>query len=219
MRETVTAELGLSGAYAPTGEQAGKRDLANLLLAYGVHADSDAAEVALVAKFRQARNMTDREFAFRLILREMPGSAEAEEATGQFYRMFRNDPIVIDKWFTAQAMVPGRTAVSTCRRLTQHEAFSWTNPNRVRSVLTAFATANPTGFNRADGSGYRFVADAVAKLDGINPQIAARMLTAFRSWRMLEAERRGAAEQVLRSLRRRAKHSRDVSEILDRVLS
>ena len=219
MRETITASLSLPHDFEPTGEDAGKRELANCLLAYGVHADSDAAEAALVEKFRKAENMTDREFAFRLILQEMQGSAEAEEAMDEFYARYRDDPIVLDKWFTAQAVVSGRSAVATCRRLVAHDAFKWTNPNRVRSVIGAFSSGNPTGFNRADGTGYRFIIEAIGKLDAINPQVAARLLTAFRSWRMLEPERRNKAQDALRSLKKGRKLSRDTSEILDRTLS
>ena len=219
LREAVTASLKLPRDFAPTGEDAGKRELANQLLAYGVHANSDAAEEALVSRFRKAGNMTDREFAFRLILQEMQGTPEAEEAVAEFYERYRDDPIVLDKWFTAQAVVGGRSAVATCRKLVAHEAFKWTNPNRVRSVIGAFSSGNPTGFNRTDGAGYRFIIDAIARLDTINPQVAARLLTAFRSWRMLEPERRRQAEKTLKSLKRGRKLSRDTSEILDRTLS
>ena len=72
------------------------------------------------------------------------------------------------------------------RALTKHPAFSMSNPNRVRSLITMFAVGNPTQFNRADGAGYEFIADTVLALDAANPQVAARMLSAFKSWRMLE---------------------------------
>jgi len=116
-------------------------------------------------------------------------------------------------------MVPGKSAVPTARALVKHQDFKWTNPNRVRSVIGAFATGNATGFNRKDGSGYRFVTSAIARLDAINPQIAARLLTVFRSWKQLETERRKQAEKALRSLKGKKGLSKDVSEILDRTLA
>ncbi|WP_075997881.1 aminopeptidase N [Salaquimonas pukyongi] len=219
LRETITETLDLPDRFEPSGADAGKRELANRLLAYGVHADSETAEAALVEKFRAATNMTDREFAFRLILQEMQGTPAAEDAVTRFHERYRDDPIVLDKWFAAQAAVSGRGAVATCRKLVADDAFNWTNPNRVRSVIGTFSSGNPTGFNRADGAGYRFIIDAIRKLDAINPQVAARLLTAFRSWRMLEPERRKQAQSALRRLKKGRKLSRDSSEILDRMLS
>ena len=86
-------------------------------------------------------------------------------------------------------------------------------------MIAAFASGNPTGFNRKDGAGYGFVAQSVAKLDGINPQIASRLLTSFRSWRVLEPARRKLAHKHLLALKKQKGLSRDVSEILDRILA
>ncbi|MGB7287085.1 MAG: aminopeptidase N [Salaquimonas sp.] len=205
--------------YSAAAEEAGKRSLYNLLLSYGVHAGSEQAEKAVVKQFKSADNMNQNEFAFRIILQEMADTPDAEKAVASFYKTFQNDQIVLDKWFTTQAITPGKGALKCVRGLIAHPEFKWTNPNRVRSVIAAFATANPTGFNRADGAGYRLVADAVSKLDEINPQIASRLLTAFRSWRTLEPNRRKLAEASLKKLKRQKGLSRDVSEILDRTLS
>src|SRR5262249_32249369 len=98
-------------------------------------------------------------------------------------------------------------------------AFSFANPNRVRSLIGAFAQTNQTQFNRADGAGYDFVAGCVLALDPKNPQVAARLTTAFRSWRAFEPVRRGKAEEALRRIGQSAGLSRDVRDIVERSLA
>ena len=105
------------------------------------------------------------------------------------------------------------------RALTGHPAFSFANPNRVRALIGAFAQANPTQFNRADGAGYDFVADTVLALDRKNPQLAARLLTALKSWRMLEPGRRAMAEKALQRVAAAPALSRDVADIVQRALA
>src|SRR5690606_31617442 len=109
---------------------------------------------------------------------------------------YRNDPLVLDKWFAVQARIPEPGTLERVLQLTKHPAFSMTNPNRMRSLIGVFA-ANPSQFNRADGKGYALIADTVLGLDSKNPQVAARLLSAFRSWRMLEPGRRALAEKEL----------------------
>lgn len=218
VRKIVSKSLVPAASYSPSAEESGKRNLLNLLLAYELYGNEEKAERELVKQFKTADNMNQREFAFRLILQEMADTPEAEKARMQFYKMFKNDQIVLDKWFTTQAIMPGKSALACVENLVAHTDFKWTNPNRVRSVITAFASANPTGFNRKDGAGFAFVAKSVAKLDGINPQIASRLLTTFRSWRMLEPTRRKLAHKELLGLKKQKGLSRDVSEILDRIL-
>jgi aminopeptidase N len=101
----------------------------------------------------------------------------------------------------------------------EHPAFSMGNPNRVRALIGSFALNNPTQFHRRDGSGYEFLADIVIELDGKNPQVAARLLTAFGTWRMMEAERRRRAEGELRRIAQRPNLSPDVADIAQRSLS
>ena len=105
------------------------------------------------------------------------------------------------------------------RALTQHAAFALSNPNRVRALIGAFASTNQTQFNRPDGEGYVFLADTVLVLDAKNPQVAARLTTAFRSWRALEPARRAHAETALRRLAAAPDLSRDVSDIVARSLA
>ena len=115
-------------------------------------------------------------------------------------------------------MIPQADTLDQVRALTAHPAFSLANPNRVRALIGAFAHGNPTQFNRADGAGYDFVADIVLALDPKNPQVAARMATAFRTWRTLEAGRRGKAQGALRAHQGGVRLSRDLADIVERAL-
>ena len=112
----------------------------------------------------------------------MGRSPGREAALQDFERRWRDDALVMDKWFAMQACVPGATTVERVRQLMEHPAFSLTNPNKVRSLLGAFAMMNPTGFHASSGAGYRLHADQVIALNALNPQVAARMASAFNSW-------------------------------------
>ena len=117
------------------------------------------------------------------------------------------------------AAIPEAATLDRVRALTRHPAFSLGNPNRVRALIGGFAQANPTQFNRPDGAGYDFVAKTVLALDPKNPQVAARMTTAFRSWRALEPVRRGHAEAALRCIAAEPSLSRDLKDIAARSLA
>ena len=131
----------------------------------------------------------------------VPG-AEREKAIEAFGRRFAAEPLILDKWFALQAQIPETRTLDRVRGLMRHHAFSLANPNRVRSLIGGFA-ANQTQFNRADGDGYQFLEEIVVKLDATNPQVAARLLTAMRSWRSLEEGRRALA-RIRASAHRRA---------------
>ncbi|HTP91326.1 MAG TPA: aminopeptidase N C-terminal domain-containing protein, partial [Xanthobacteraceae bacterium] len=118
-----------------------------------------------------------------------------------------------------QAAIPEPATLDRVRALTAHPAFSMANPNRVRALIGAFAQGNHTQFNRPDGAGYDFVADIVLALDPKNPQVAARLMGAFRSWRALETRRRGRAEATLRRVAAAPSLSRDVHDIVARTLA
>jgi aminopeptidase N len=118
-----------------------------------------------------------------------------------------------------QASIPEPATLGRVRALSGHPAFSLANPNRVRALVGAFAQTNHTQFNRADGSGYDFVAGIVRALDPKNPQVAARLLTAFRSWRTLEPVRRSRAEAALAAIASTPALSRDVTDIVRRALA
>ncbi|MGZ8300711.1 MAG: aminopeptidase N [Rhodoplanes sp.] len=206
-----------SGPYSPDAVSAGRRLLKNVCLDL-LAATQESHAIGLVAKqYQAADNMTDRMAALgTLSLHDVP---ERKAAFDDFYQRYRDDPLIIDKWFALQAMTPDPGTLDRVRALTEHAAFSMTNPNRVRSLIGSFAQGNPTQFNRPDGAGYEFMADRILALDPNNPQVASRMTTAFKSWRVLESGRRGLAQAALQRIAAAPKLSRDVSDIVQRALA
>ena len=203
-------------AYSPDAESAGRRALRIALLdLYAAGAPQAGAELA-TRQFEQADNMTDQ-FGALAILAQIPGEAR-ETAFTAFYKAFENDHLVMDKWFALQGMIAEPGALARVRTLMQHKLFSMANPNRLRSLIGAFC-ANPTQFHAADGSGYNFLVEIVNQLDERNPQVAARLLAAFRTWRNMEAGRRTQAETALRRVAGRTQLSADVRDIVDRSLA
>ena len=139
----------------------------------------------------------------------------------RFYALFKHEPLVIDKWFRLQATRSdvGGEVLPAVRHLMQHPDFCITNPNRVRSLLSAFCHANPGAFHRQDAAGYVFWADQVLALDAINPQIAARLARALDHWQRLAAPWRNAAAEALRRVAAKADLSADVREVVERALA
>jgi len=202
--------------YSPDAVSAGRRALKNVCLDLLAATGEPSAIALAVQQYEAADNMTDRMAALAtLSLHDRPERAAAIE---DFYRRFETDPLVVDKWFSLQAMIPEPGTLARVRSLTAHAAFSFTNPNRLRALIGAFAQANQSQFNRADGAGFAFVADTVLALDQKNPQVAARLLSAFKSWRALEPGRRARAEAALKRVAARDGLSRDVSDIVTRSL-
>jgi aminopeptidase N len=203
--------------YSPDAKSSGRRALKNACLDLLAAAKADGAQAHARAQYDSADNMTDRMAALGTVVLYDPAGRPA--VLEDFYRRYGDDPLIIDKWLALQAAIPEPDTLDRVRALTAHSAFSMANPNRVRSLIGAFAQANHTQFNCADGAGYDFVADIVLALDPKNPQVAARLMGAFRSWRALEAERRGRAEATLRRVAAAPALSRDVHDIVARTLA
>jgi len=176
----VYKEQSTPGPYSPAPGPVGRRALKNLSLAYLVSTQNNQAIELAFQQFNHATNMTDRMAAFNALAHDTHGSRTADAIT-KFYEDWQHDPLVIDKWFAVQASSPLATAQSM-RGLMAHPAFTLRNPNRARSVIFQFCSANPRGLHAPDGSGYIFWADQVLALDHINPEIAARLARAFDHW-------------------------------------
>ncbi|KAA2236127.1 aminopeptidase N [Salinarimonas soli] len=209
--------LASSAPYSPDAASAGRRSLRNMALELIAAGDSGAGAGLVAAQYRDADNMTDR-LAALAVNAGLPPSAEREALFQDFYDRYRAEPLVLDKWFAIQAAMPEDGTLERVLRLMNDPAFSITNPNRVRSLVGSFALNNATQFHRADGRGYAFLADMVVALDGTNPQVAARLLTAFGTWRTMSAERRQGAEAALRRVASKPDLSPDVSDIVHRSL-
>ena len=219
-QETFTAlydSLGDDGPFTPDAASAGRRALRNTLLDY-LSLLPEGADLA-ARHFQAATNMTDRAAALTVLAHRHAGSPQAEEALTAFVARYRGDALVLDKWFQIQAGVPGAGTVDKVRELMQHQAFSIANPNRVRSLIGTFSSGNQTGFHRADGEGYRLFAETVLEVEKRNPQVAARLATALRSWRSLEPGRQAKAKQVLLEMAKVENLSADLRDIVERTLA
>ncbi|HEY6257097.1 MAG TPA: aminopeptidase N [Xanthobacteraceae bacterium] len=202
--------------YRPDATGAGRRALRNVCLDLLVAAAQPDAVARAARQYQAADNMTDRIAALAtLSLRDVP---ERAAVLADFYARYGNDPLIVDKWLALQAAIPEPATLARVKALTQHPAFSFTNPNRVRSLIGAFAMMNQREFNRPDGGGYGFLVDTVLALDPKNPQVAARLLSALKSWRVLEPSRRALAEAALRRVSAAPALSRDVHDIATRAL-
>ena len=206
----------VKGAYSPAPEPAGKRALRNAALAYLTCRGGPEDVARAAAHFANARNATD-EVSALAILSELR-SPDRTKAFEGFYERWKGDHLVIDNWFAYQATAPLASALATVVKLTKHPLFSIKNPNKVRALIGAFATGNPVNFNRPDGRGYAFLAERVLEIDAFNPQVAARLLSAFRSWKALEPERRRHARKALQRVAQARPLSTDVVEIVGKML-
>ena len=211
------ASLQQEGTFSPDAVSAGKRALRNVLLDYLSRYENSPARAA--QQFADGDNMTDRAAALSVLVHRFGDSHEAQGALASFEKRFGDDGLVMDKWFIVQATRPGEKALDAVRALTRHKLLSFDNPNRVRALIGAFSASNPTGFNRKDGAAYTFFADIILAIDPENPQLAARLLTALRSWRSLEDTRREHARAVLARIAGTPKLSTDLRDIVDRTLA
>ena len=207
----------IEGPYSPEAAHAGRRALRNICLSYLAILPSGGG-VALANKhYADADNMTDQIAALGVLANiDCP---ERVVALASFYQQWKDDHLVMDKWLAIQATSSLPDTLANVYTLLQHPAFTIRNPNKVRALITSFATANQLRFHASDGAGYALVADKVLELDSLNPQVAARLLGAFKSWRQFEPKRR---KQMSRHLTRIASVegiSRDVFEIATKTLA
>ena len=203
------------GAFSPDARSAGRRALRNACLRYLTAADDERAAEIADAHYRGATNMTDMIAGLAALSRmESPRRAAA---FAHFHDRFRHDALVLDKWMSLQAgsCLPGTAA--EVRRLMQNPAFDIKNPNRVRSLIGAFA-GNHLRFHAADGSGYALVGETIAALDRINPQVAARMAGAFEAWKRYDPQRQAAMRAELETLTRLDGLSPNLFEVANKML-
>jgi aminopeptidase N len=203
--------------YSPDAKSAGRRALRNTCLDLLAATEDKIEQQRAFKQFEEADNMTDR-MAALAVLSQYP-IPEREQALAAFEQRYRGDALVLDKWFSVQARIPEADTLQRVHKLMKHPAFSMTNPNRMRALIGVFAAGNAAQFNRPDGKGYVFIADTVLGLDSKNPQVAARLLSAFKSWRMLEPGRRALAEKELKRIAETPGLSPDVSDIASRSLA
>jgi aminopeptidase N len=204
-------------SYSPDAQSAGRRALRNAALDLVIQGESNSGKDLAIRQFETADNMSDQ-FAALALLCHVGGDAR-DKALKAFEMRFQDNALVMDKWFALQAATPEASTLEHVQKLMNHPAFSLSNPNRARSLIGGFAMSNPTQFNRIDGTGYAFVTQMIETLDARNPQVASRIMTAFRSWRTLEPGRRTRVQNALTKLSAHASLSRDVRDILERTMA
>ncbi|MBV1875846.1 MAG: aminopeptidase N [Cycloclasticus sp.] len=193
-----------------------QRSFKNLCLDYLMALENKGSRSICIQQFENAQNMTDQIAA----LSQLSHLDTAQNAPyfDAFYQQWQDEDLVIDKWFTLQACSEKTTALSDVKKLLAHPDFDLKTPNRVRSVIGAFASANPVHFNAADGSGYAFIADNIITLDAINPQIAARLANSLSHWKKFDTARQQLIKTQLTRIQSHTPLSKDVSEIVTRSL-
>ncbi|MGE5153905.1 MAG: aminopeptidase N [Bdellovibrio bacteriovorus] len=205
-----------TGPYRFEPEAIGRRAIKNLALDYLMAGRQPIGLELCWSQFTAAHNMTDVTAALRHLV-DLGGDVGAE-ALAQFHARWAREPLVIDKWFSLQATSHREDALERVQSLLGHPDFSLGNPNRVRSLIGAFAIGNPVRFHRSDGAGYRFLADRVLELDPLNPQIASRLLRALIRWRRFDLGRQALMRAELERVLRSESLSRDSYEVASKAL-
>jgi aminopeptidase N len=212
-----------NGAYRPDPVSTGRRALAGLALTMLCLAARENGNSAWPGKalqrFKDASNMTDRFNALSALVSS--GQPLAQDALARFHALFKGEALVIDKWFALQAGAPDRggNVLSAVRQLMAHPDFNLKNPNRARSVIFSYCSANPGAFHRADAAGYVFWSERVLELDTFNPQVAARLARALDRWKKLAEPYRSAAREAIVRVAAKADLSNDVREVVTRALA
>lgn len=209
--------LAPDGPYVHERAQIDRRRLRNVVLRMLVATGEEDAIEAAWSQYASADNMTDAQAAFVVLADQThPRRDDVVEA---FYARWRDDPLVLDKWFTIQATSTRADTLDRVRALAEHDDFNLTNPNRVRALIGAFCSGNQVRFHAVSGEGYVFLADHVLALDAANPQVASRMASVFNDWRRYDEGRQAAIQTQLERIAARDPLSKDVYEIVNRALS
>jgi aminopeptidase N len=205
-----------TGPYRVDQASVGRRSLKNICLAYLMELDEPGIRKLCMEQYRTAGNMTDAITALaNLANADCP---ERQDALAAFYEKWKDDPLVLDKWLSIQALSRLPNAIEAVKGLTRHPSFNIKNPNKVRALIGAFS-ANTVRFHDPGGEGYVFLADHVLTLDPMNPQIAARLVSAFTLWKRYDEKRKALMKAQLERILNAPKLSKDVHEIVSKSLA
>ena len=204
-----------TGRYQTTAEAMARRSLKNMTLIYLMQPVDTEMVSLCVKQFESAGNMTDTSAAMRALVNSDAGSAQEakEKALHEFYHRWVDEALVIDQWFTIQAICPLPGNLQRVKHLMAHEAFEMKNPNRMRSLVATFAFQNTVNFHHRNGEGYTFLADRVIELNAINPQIAARILSPLTLWGKYDEQRQTLMKSELNRILETKNLSENVFEI------
>lgn len=202
------------GEYNLSPASMAERFLSNQALSYLMYVDD--GETLAKTQYQSADNMTDQMAAFRSLVHHETGSAD--EVIGAFYQQWQQNNLVMDKWFTVQATIPHTSAQKRVEQLFVHDDFDIKNPNRVRSLLGAFCSANPLCFHDVNGFGYSLLGSYIETIDAMNPQIASRLCVPLTRWRRYSEIRQKLMKSELERLISLPKLSKDVAELVEKSL-
>jgi len=202
-----------SGNYQPNPESTGRRSLRYAVLGLLAAGMPDTTIDLIQRELASASSMTAEIGALTAML--SIDAPETQQELEKFYERHKGDNLLVDKWFALNSYVADAAKIET---LMGHPDFRLSTPNRVYALIGGFTSMNLSGFHAADGEGYRVVADTILKVNAINPQVAARMATGFRSWRIMDAARRKAAAEQLERILASPGLSRDCLEIVSKTL-
>jgi len=211
------AQCQVEGSYEFNAADAGKRSLAKICLDYLTVLEKEELFQQCFDAFQHSNNMTDSIGALAILAQYQ--SDYSHKALKAFEQQWKDESLVLDKWFIVQAISPQTNCLEQVKALMQHSAFDIKNPNRVRSLILAFASQNHLNFHNKDGSGYQFIADTVIQLDSINPQVAARMVKLFSRWQRYDTKRQDLMKAQLERILAQDNLSGDVYEIASKSLS
>ncbi|UXL36553.1 aminopeptidase N [Pseudomonas fragi] len=204
--------------YLAEAEHFARRALQNIALSYLMLTGKSDVLAAALEQFEHSDNMTERLTALAVLINS-PFEAEKAVALASFAEQFKDNPLVMDQWFSVQAGSTQPGGLQRVRELMEHPAFNIKNPNKVRALVGAFAGQNLINFHAADGSGYRFLADLVIQLNAFNPQIASRQLAPLTRWRKYDSARQALMKAELERIRSSGELSSDVFEVVSKSLA
>ncbi|HEY5646157.1 MAG TPA: aminopeptidase N [Pseudomonadales bacterium] len=205
-------------AYSPDAVAMSRRSLKGRALSYLVRGlDLDAVDALLTTRFEAADNLTDRRALLAAALDAAPARSVSERLLVAFYDRWQGEALAVNQWFLLQA-TSRHCDVAMLERMVAHPAFELTNPNKVRSVLTAFAGTNQRNFHAPDGSGYRYIGERILELDRLNPQMAAGLAKPLTRWRRYTAARGQQMQAVLKRIADEERLSPDLYEIVAKSL-
>ncbi len=212
----VFEQAAVAGPYHPTPEAIGRRGLRARCLDWLIRLDSPEAHGLAEDLFARADNMTESLTGLRALANSRAPARDA--ALADFHARWRNEPLVLDKWFAIQATSRHPDTLERVEALARHPDFNPRNPNRVYALLRSFAAANPRDFHDPSGRGYRLLGHWVREIDAHNPQLAARLARGFSQWALLTPDRRQAAQKELEKIQSVERLSKDTSEVVARLL-
>ncbi|WP_226506661.1 aminopeptidase N [Pseudomonas sp. MWU16-30317] len=217
-RYQANREVSKATPYVAEAEHFSRRALQNIALSYLMLTTQPQVLAAALEQFDAADNMTERLTALAVLVNS-PYSAEKAKALESFAEHFKDNPLVMDQWFSVQAASTLPGGLARVQALMEHPAFNFKNPNKVRAVIGAFAGQNLINFHAADGSGYRFLADIVIRLNALNPQIASRQLAPLTRWRKYDSKRQALMKAELERILVSGELSSDVYEVVSKSLA